>query len=1043
MALLESEKFVKGNLDATFEGFPTVGSVTAGGTGQYRMVLTNRGNVGLNNISVYDIFPYVGDTGVSDTQLATARQTQWAPVLTAPITAPGDATVEYSTSTNPCRNEVAPSQSATGVNDWSTTPPTPIGNTKAIRLRFPGVTLAVGATRTFEWSVSVPSGVTPGQVAWNSFAVAATRVVTGAALLSTEPPKVGLAVPASDISLDKKVNFGQGPVSVAVGDLVYYDITVKHDGILTTNANGSVTYTGAPSTATGVKVTDLLPTGVELVPGSVDTWAGGSGTLAGTFDEATMVWTIGEMPPGSTSTLRMRVKVLQAGTITNYAEVTANGVADVDSTPDNDSMTEDDDDTATIIAGTPALQLRKLVETERDSGVFIEADATDNLTGVYGQGERVRYRFIVTNLSPFRFTSVVVTDPLVGSLCPPMTITTLNAYASVTFNCDWPLGWPIGTTVNTATVTGTYNNQKYTDTDPATVVVPQPAVTIEKHTNGVDADTPDLAPQVEIGDPITWTYAFTNTGAEPLTDLVLTDDMEGTLAIDATHCTRSDQGDVAADLPVGVTVTCTYTGVASGGLYANTGKILGFGVISQTPANDTDPSHYLAPVAAPHINVEKATNGVDADLPADAVVVAPGSTVTWTYVVTNDGNAPLFDVALADDLEGIIDLATCTRSDQGDPTAMLPAGVSITCSLTGTAQEGLYGNIANVTAVDQTNADVADDDPSHYLGAVPGIDVEKAVNGSDADTEETAVQFAAGSLVTWTYVITNTGNVALSNVTLADDQVGSVTVDAAHCTASPDSTLALLLPGDDITCIFTGSAVAGAYVNTALVGGVDPLQQQVSDSDSAHSFGVAYDLALVKTLPGGQSFKKGAPINFTITVKNQGNVDSGPIRVQDVVPAGLGVVTASDGGLGVGQVVTWEIANLAPGEIKILTITVTVVDATLAKYENLAEIVVDGADQYDVPGIDVEDEDSIPDADVTNDTLVETDDVNVDQIPGDSDDHDHALLDPAKVRSDNPKGGTIPGTGSNTEPLLFGGAGLIGVGLLALAATRRRRRLAA
>ena len=223
----------------------------------------------------------------------------------------------------------------------------------------------------------------------------------------------------------------------------------------------------------------------------------------------------------------------------------------------------------------------------------------------------------------------------------------------------------------------------------------------------------------------------------------------------------------------------------------------------------------------------------------------------------------------------------------------------------------------------------------------------------------------------------------------------------------------------------------------------DQVEGDSDDNDDAIvNVEITYDLALVKTLPGGQSFKKGAPINFTITVKNQGNVDSGPITVQDVVPAGLGVVTASDGGLGVGQVVTWEIANLAPGEIKILTITVTVVDATLAKYENLAEIVADGADQYDVPGIDVEDEDSIPDADVTNDTLVETDDVNIDQIPGDSDDHDHALLDPAKVKSDNPKQGTIPGTGSNTEPLLFGGAGLLGAGALALLVARRRRKAA-
>jgi hypothetical protein len=116
-------------------------------------------------------------------------------------------------------------------------------------------------------------------------------------------------------------------------------------------------------------------------------------------------------------------------------------------------------------------------------------------------------------------------------------------------------------------------------------------------------------------------------------------------------------------------------------------------------------------------------------------------------------------------------------------------------------------------------------------------------------------------------------------------------------------------------------------------------------------------------------------------------------------------------------------------------------DATKASYVNFAEIVTDGADQYDVPGIDVEDEDSVPDSDITNDPLVDTDDVNIDQIPGDEDDHDRALLDVAKVRSDNPRPGTIPGTGSNTAPLLWGAVVMMAFGALASVAARRRRQL--
>ena len=205
---------------------------------------------------------------------------------------------------------------------------------------------------------------------------------------------------------------------------------------------------------------------------------------------------------------------------------------------------------------------------------------------------------------------------------------------------------------------------------------------------------------------------------------------------------------------------------------------------------------------------------------------------------------------------------------------------------------------------------------------------------------------------------------------------------------------------------------------------------------------VVYDLALVKNLPGGQSFLLGSNITFTIQVKNQGNVNSGPITVQDVIPAGLSFVSASDGPLNAGQVVTWELASLAPGDVKTITIVVKIVDITLSSYVNFGEIVTDGADSYDTPGKDIEDEDSIPDSNINNDPVVDNDDINVDTIPGDEDDHDRSFLDPAKVNSDNPAPITapLPATGSDSFQLLYAALGLLATGLLALSITRRRRR---
>ena len=57
----------------------------------------------------------------------------------------------------------------------------------------------------------------------------------------------------------------------------------------------------------------------------------------------------------------------------------------------------------------------------------------------------------------------------------------------------------------------------------------------------------------------------------------------------------------------------------------------------------------------------------------------------------------------------------------------------MTCTASGVAAAGQYANIGSVTAVDPFGTPVNDTDPSHYFGAAPGIDIEKATNGVDAD----------------------------------------------------------------------------------------------------------------------------------------------------------------------------------------------------------------------------------------------------------------------------------------------------------------------
>src|SRR5258706_300293 len=85
---------------------------------------------------------------------------------------------------------------------------------------------------------------------------------------------------------------------------------------------------------------------------------------------------------------------------------------------------------------------------------------------------------------------------------------------------------------------------------------------------------------------------------------------------------------------------CTANGIALIGQYANVGVVTGTNQLSLTQkVTSTTTRHCFGcvpppPVFTPAIALTKYTNGEDADLPPGPQVLA-GSTVTWTYLVTN------------------------------------------------------------------------------------------------------------------------------------------------------------------------------------------------------------------------------------------------------------------------------------------------------------------------------------------------------------------------------------------------------------------------
>ncbi|NEP83343.1 MAG: hypothetical protein F6K39_37540, partial [Okeania sp. SIO3B3] len=120
------------------------------------------------------------------------------------------------------------------------------------------------------------------------------------------------------------------------------------------------------------------------------------------------------------------------------------------------------------------------------------------------------------------------------------------------------------------------------------------------------------------------------------------------------------------------------------------GNYVNIGTVTAGSVSDEDQSSYTNPEGEPEpenpgIDIEKFTNGVNADTVDEAVEIAAGETVTWTYEVTNTGDVPFdkSDIDVTDDQEGTI----TNISDQGDGDNTLAPGETWIYEKTGTAQD--------------------------------------------------------------------------------------------------------------------------------------------------------------------------------------------------------------------------------------------------------------------------------------------------------------------------------------------------------------------
>lgn len=412
------------------------------------------------------------------------------------------------------------------------------------------------------------------------------------------------------------------------------------------------------------------------------------------------------------------------------------------------------------------------------------------------------------------------------------------------FSCSYGGPAPVDDIANTATVDGIDPLQlRVTDAATATVDVVHPAISISKLVNGVDAAT------VHAGDVLTYTLDITNVGDVALTLSALTDEANGGSVALPAGCT----GLIGQRLAAGATRQCQYTATATVDVTNVATVTAGDGLPGGT-VNDNDGA--AADVVHPAIVLEKTVNG------QAAVRVHAGDALAYSVKVTNTGDNQLTITALTDSAGGApVDLPAGCDARVG---ATLAPGAFFVCEYGATAAGDIV-NSASVAAVDGLpGGGVGSSDSASVDVIVPGVNIEKRVNG------QPAVTVHAGDALTYSLAITNTGDVPLTLTALADSAGGTVVTLPATCTGLVGDGLA---PAQSVNCSYPATA-SSDVTNTASVTGTDELGLAVNDASSAVVDVVHPAILIEKTVNGAAAVKvhAGEPTTYALKVTNTGDI---------------------------------------------------------------------------------------------------------------------------------------------------------------------------
>ena len=367
---------------------------------------------------------------------------------------------------------------------------------------------------------------------------------------------------------------------------------------------------------------------------------------------------------------------------------------------------------------------------------------------------------------------------------------------------------------------------------------------------------------VQAGSVVQYTFAGRNVGRTPLTNVAVTDPMVG---LSVPVCTPS----APAILAVGATISCTanYTATTADvarGSIVNTAQITGLDP-GQRPISATGTTTVTTD-STPNLAFVKTAR------PTSDVVV--GTTVTYTFTMTNTGGTQFTSTELVDPMPGLSGF-TCTTP----LAAPLPVGAGRTCTATVVVTQadvdaGSIVNTATAHATEPNGSATRNASATVNVGQHPAIDVTVVADPGNG--------LAVGSTITWTMYGHNTGDVTLTSDGLDMSMPGLVGVGCVGSATLPPDAGVLCTGHSTVT---QADVDAGSVTNTVGFDAHDRNNTKLHATGSATATTASTGaITLTKTATPDSGVRTGDVVTYDYNVVNTGTVTARGAEVRDPMP---------------------------------------------------------------------------------------------------------------------------------------------------------------